>query len=92
MFRTNYLPKGNIYKKSENGKYFIVGNGGPFRDGLVRVLDDTGEPEIEWAYDGYGLVYYDTIDELLNDLYRVAAKRHTQQLHRDITYSKGIKV
>ena len=90
--RQNYLPSGEIYKDSKTGKYFIHNNAEHFKDGLVTVYNSPSEPETEWNYVGYGLVYYDTIEKLLDDLYEVAKRRHLKSIHRDITYNKGIKV
>ena len=90
--RVNYLPKGEIRKDSKTGKYFIHDNAKHFRDGLVTVYNSPSEPETEWAYVGYGLVLYETIEELMDDLYEVAKKEHLKSIHKSITYSKGIKV
>ena len=90
--RRNYLPSGEIYKDSKTGKYFIHDNAGHFKDGLATVCNSPGEPETEWAYVGYGLVLYDTIEELMDDLYKVAKSRHLKSIHKSITYDKWIKV
>jgi hypothetical protein len=90
--RKNYLPSGEIYKDGKTGKYFIESKAEHSKKGLVTVTNSKNNPETDWAYKEYGLVLYDTIKELMDDLYEVAKKRHVDSIYKDITYSKGIKV
>lgn len=85
--RVNYLPKGEIYKDSQTGKYFMEDNSGSFSESFVQHEDGTL---------GMSLLYsptkFDSVDELLSAMYSYACKEHTEQIHKSITYSKGIKV
>ena len=85
--RVNYLPKGKIYKDSQTGEYFMVDGSGYFSESFVQYEDGTfGMNLLD------GPTKFDSIDELLSAMYSYAFKKHSKKIHKDITYSKGIKV
>ena len=87
MFRTNYLPKGEIFKDSQTGKYFMVQTSSSLSKYFVQYEDLTYS--ISWLNEP---TQFDSIEKLLEAMYSYAYQEHIKQIHKSITYSKGIKV
>ena len=85
--RVNYLPKGEIRKDSKTGKYFMEDNSSSFSRSFVQYEDGTFGMNVV-----HSPTKFDTVDELLSAMYSYAFKEHSEKIHKDITYSKGIKV
>lgn len=96
MFRHNYLPKGKIYKCSSRNKYFFTnGSSDSFSRkylyaGSKNMAKQGGYFRVDMLYTVR--TYYDSIEDLMTDLYEYAYERHVKDLHNSITHSKGIKV
>ena len=87
LFRNNYLPKGEILRDSQTGKYFMSETTNSFSKQFVQYEDLTYG--ISWSHES---TQFDSIGELLKAMYDYAYQEHIKQIHKSITYSKGIKV
>ena len=87
LFRDNYLPKGEILRDSQTGKYFMSETPSSFSKDFVQYEDLTYG--MSWLHEP---AQFDSIGELLKAMYDYAYQKHIRQIHKSITYSKGIKV
>lgn len=83
--RTNYLPEGEIYKDSRTGKYFFK-----CEDYVTRYLVFKNERYLITF--GEGMHLFNTVEEILQVLYVFACDRHVDEIHKSITFNKGIAV
>jgi len=82
MFRKNYLPKLEIRKSSETGKWFAYRKGEWCNDSFLETDDGYSIRSFENA------TQYETIDALMQAIYEYSWMAHLEAIHKSLTYNQ----